>query len=125
MIVGSGIDIVSLARIGSLYQRHGARFLDKFLTAREMAAVAALAHPVPRLAGRFAAKEAVMKALGTGWAHGVHFRQIEVLSAPSGQPTVMLSGAAAERCAALGGRVWHLSISHEQMMAVALAILET
>ncbi|MCC7494750.1 MAG: holo-ACP synthase [Fimbriimonadaceae bacterium] len=123
-IVGSGIDIVAIDRIASLYQRHGERFLARLLTPTERAAVAALAHPEARLAGRFAAKEAVMKALGTGWGGGVNFTDIEIVNDSAGVPRVTLSGGAAARCAQLGGRRWHLSISHCRDTAVAQALLE-
>jgi holo-[acyl-carrier protein] synthase len=125
MIVGTGIDIVAIERVARLHQRHGERALRLLLSERERQAAAAWSHPAPRLAGRFAAKEAVMKALGTGWTGGVTFTQIEILNSPGGQPQVQLSGAAAARCEALGGRVWHLSISHERDHAVAQAILES
>lgn len=124
MILGSGIDIVAVDRIRRLYERHGERFLRHLLTPDERLAALSLANPVPRLAGRFAAKEAVMKALGTGWTGGVNFVQIEVVNNPVGAPGVRLSGQAQQRFEALGGRRWHLSISHERDMAVAQAILE-
>ena len=124
MIVGAGIDIIAVERIARLLERHGARALRHLLSPREQEALAGISHPAPRVAGRFAAKEAVMKALGTGWAQGVHFTQIEILNEPSGAPRVYLSGAAAARCTALGGKRWHVSISHERDMAVAQAILE-
>ena len=124
MILGSGIDIVAIPRIKRLYERHGDRFLRRLLTPVEQAAVSQMANPLPRLAGRFAAKEAVMKALRTGWGAGVNFTQIEVVNDSTGAPTVRLTGAALARCEAMGGRHWHISISHEQEMAVAQAILE-
>jgi holo-[acyl-carrier protein] synthase len=124
MIVGTGIDIVALDRIGRLYERHPERMMRILLTETERQAIAPLAHPVPRLAGRFAAKEAVMKALGTGWSQGVHFTQIEIVNEPGGAPEIRLSGAAAERCRQLGGARWHISISHDRDMAVAQVILE-
>ncbi len=124
MILGSGIDIVAIARIERMFERYGERFLRRLLTPAEQAAALRLANPIPRLAGRFAAKEAVMKALGTGWGAGVNFTQIEVVNDDTGAPTVRLHGAARRRCEALGGRRWHLSISHEREMAVAQAILE-
>ncbi len=124
MILGCGIDIVAVDRIRRLYERHGERFLRHLLTADERLAALSLTNPVPRLAGRFAAKEAVMKALGTGWTGGVNFVQIEVVNTPVGAPGVRLSGTAQQRYEELGGRRWHLSISHERDMAVAQAILE-
>lgn len=124
MILGSGIDIVAIDRIARMFERHGDRFLRRLLTPEEQTAALALANPIPRLAGRFAAKEAVMKALGTGWGAGVNFTQIEVVNDSTGAPTVRLHGAALQRCEAMGGRRWHVSISHEREVAVAQAILE-
>jgi len=124
MILGSGIDIVATDRIAQMFERHGDRFLRRLLTQTELEAALKLANPIPRLAGRFAAKEAVMKALGTGWGAGVNFTQIEVVNDDTGAPTVRLHGAALRRCESMGGQRWHLSISHEREMAVAQAILE-
>ncbi|NUP98869.1 MAG: holo-ACP synthase [Armatimonadetes bacterium] len=124
MIVGTGIDIVAVDRIRRLYERHGQRALRHLLTPTEQQTLAAGGDPAARLAGRFAAKEAVMKALGTGWGEGVNFTQIEIVNDSRGAPQVRLSGNAAVHCAASGGRRWHLSISHCRDMAVAQAILE-
>ncbi len=103
MILGSGIDIVAIARIERMFERYGERFLRRLLTPAEQAAALRLANPIPRLAGRFAAKEAVMKALGTGWGAGVNFTQIEVVN-DIRCATVRLH-ARARRCEALGGGV--------------------
>lgn len=124
MIVGLGVDIVSIERIGRLYRRHGERCFRHILTPAEAAAMPAGPRAVQRLAGRFAAKEAVMKALGTGLGGGVNCTQIEILNDPSGAPRLTLHGAAAARSLALGGTRWHLSISHCDDYAVAEAILE-
>ena len=115
---------MALARIADIYGRHGERFLKHILTPTEIAAAQRLQDPVPRLAGRFAAKEAVMKALGTGVGAGVNFTSIEIVNDPSGAPRVELRGAAACRCDFLGGRRWHLSISHCREYAVAQVVLE-
>lgn len=80
---------------------------------------------IEHLGGLFAAKEAVMKALGTGWAEGLGFRQIQVVRNAAGAPTVELHGRAAERSAALGVGSIHLSITHERSFAAAVAVLET
>ncbi len=124
MIIAIGVDIVGLDRIAALYRRHGERFMRHVLTPAERMAALALTDPVPRLAGRFAAKEAVMKALGTGWGAGVNFTSIEVVNDAGGAPIVSLTGAAAERCRMLGGTRWHLSISHCRDYAVAQVVLE-
>ncbi len=125
MIVGTGIDVVEIDRIDRLYTRYGERALRHLLTPAEREKVTASADPVARLAGRFAAKEAVMKALGTGARQGVNFTNIEIVNEPGGRPTVRLYGAAAERSGALGGRIWHVSISHGRLVAVAHAVLES
>lgn len=124
MILGTGLDIVEIDRIARLFERHGDRAVRLLLTAEEARRVPDGAGRAAHLAGRFAAKEAVMKALGTGWAGGVSFRQITITNDAAGRPTVALSGAAASRCQALGGHTWHVSISHGRDYAVAHAILE-
>jgi holo-[acyl-carrier protein] synthase len=82
------------------------------------------ADPVPRIAGRFAAKEACMKALGTGWGWGVRWRDIEVSRLPSGQPTLLLHGRAAERMRMLGAEHAFVTITHTDEHAMAVIILE-
>src|SRR5262245_23503165 len=92
-IVGHGIDIVETARIKQLLEHHGQRFLDRCFTALEQAYCAR--NPkrhVEHLAGRFAAKEAVLKVLGTGWRGGIAWTDIEILPEPSGQPVIRLDG---------------------------------
>jgi holo-[acyl-carrier protein] synthase len=123
-IIGLGIDIVAVDRIASLRRRHGARFLRRVFSEAELRASNLESASDARLAARFAAKEAVMKALGTGWAAGVGFKQIMVRSLPSGQPVVELSGPAAARARQLGARRVHLSMADERHWAVAVAILE-
>jgi holo-[acyl-carrier protein] synthase len=121
-IVGIGLDVVEVARIGAMLARHGDRVLERICRPGEVdRSRAALDQHV---AGLFAAKEAVLKALGTGWAAGLAFRQIEVVRAPGGQPRVRLHDAAAARAAALGIAVVHLSISHERAWAAAMAVAE-
>lgn len=123
MIVGLGIDMTELERIRKAHARFGRRFLEKFLAPGELAALP----PEPRisfLAGRFAAKEAAAKALGTGFSCGVGPCQMEVAHTPAGAPALVFHGAAAERAASLGTRAVHLSISHEHSHAVAVVVLE-
>ncbi|HIE51580.1 MAG TPA: holo-ACP synthase [Armatimonadetes bacterium] len=124
MILGLGIDIVEIERIRRAVERFGERFLHRALTDEEWSAFVNYAHPFPHYAGRFAAKEAVMKALGTGWGGGVGWQQIVVTNRPSGEPQVELRGAAAERLKQLGGKRVLVSISHSQHYAVAVAIVE-
>jgi holo-[acyl-carrier protein] synthase len=123
-IVGIGVDVVTVARIAAARRRHGDRFLRRVFTDGELAHSRLADTRDERVAARFAAKEAVMKALGTGVSAGVGFRQIEILSLPSGQPVVRLSGAAAARAQALGGATMHISMSDQGEWAAAMAILE-
>ncbi len=124
MILGLGTDIVSVGRLRELRTAHGDRFLDRVFTRREVETAESRAQLDERLATRFAAKEAVMKALGTGWREGVQFTQIEVRTQPSGQPEVILSGEAQRRAEAMGCSRIHLSLSHESDKAMAFVIIE-
>jgi holo-[acyl-carrier protein] synthase len=121
-VIGIGIDLVEVARIGRLLERHGERAVARLC--HEGEADLRRAALDQHLAGLFAAKEAVLKALGTGWSQGTSFRQVEVVRAPGGAPGVRLHDVAAARAAALGvGRI-HLSITHERGYAAAVAVLE-
>jgi|SRR5688572_210319 holo-[acyl-carrier protein] synthase len=124
MIRGIGIDTVQLARIARVHAEYGEKFLDRILTPVEREYVKRWADPVPRIAGRFAAKEACMKALGTGWGYGVRWRDIEVRRGPAGAPEAHLSGRAAERLAELGATRAHVTITHSDDHAMAMIILE-
>lgn len=124
MIVGLGTDLVGIERIRGVHLRQGQRFLDRVYTAAEQVYCLAARDPAERLAVRWAAKEAVMKALGTGWAKGVDFRQIEVVSG-EGAPRLALSGEAAAVAARQGIGRLHLSLSHSDGMAVATVITES
>jgi holo-[acyl-carrier protein] synthase len=124
MILGTGLDIVEVARIADLAARHGERFLKRVYTPGELEYCLGRAARDQHLAGRFAVKEAVFKALGTGWAEGVNWRQIEVLPGPLGAPSVALLGAAAERLRSMGGRGIHVSITHVAGLAAASAVIE-
>ena len=123
MILGLGTDLVGIARIRGVHARQGERFLARVYTAGEQAYCLAAADPAERLAARWAAKEAVMKALGTGWTGGVDFRQIDVVSG-TGAPRVVLSGPAAEVAQSIGVARWLLTLSHSDGMALAVAIAE-
>ena len=114
---------MEVARIGRLLERHGDRLVERLC--HEGEADHRRAALDQHVAGLFAAKEAVLKALGTGWADGLSFRQVEVVRAPGGAPGVRLHGAAAERAAALGAVRVHLSITHERGFAAAVAVLES
>ncbi len=123
-IVGIGVDLVEVQRIGELRRRHGRRFLERVFTDREMEDNGLERTRDERLATRFAAKEAIMKALGTGWALGVGFKQIEIANLPTGQPTARLSGEALRRAQQLCATRIHLTMSNERQWAVAVAVLE-
>lgn len=126
MIVGLGTDLIGVARIAAVHQRQGQRFLDRVYTAGEQAYCLAAREPAERLAARWAAKEAAMKALGTGWAAGVRFTDIEMIAAgPTQPPRLGFSGAAAKRLQALGAGAWHLSVSHSDGLAIATVIIES
>lgn len=124
MIRGIGIDLVEVERVERLIERYGERFFLRAFTATERSLFPPTLQAAHRWAGRLAAKEAVMKALGTGWGRGVGWQQIEILPGEGGVPEVRLYGPAAERCRALGGRKVWLSISHTDRLAVAQAIVE-
>ncbi len=124
-IVGHGVDIIEVQRIGRMLEDHGQHFLARVFTPAEVA----YSHKHKRngrqmeaYAGRFAAKEAVMKALGTGWRKGVAFSEIEILQKPSGEPFVVLHGKTADIGRERGiARIW-ISISHIEATAMASAI---
>ena len=125
MVIGTGIDLAEIDRIEqALAARHGARFRDRVYTAGEQKYCESRGRGrAQSYAARFAAKEAVMKALGTGYAKGVWWRDIEVVR-ESGAPQLVLHGGAAARAAALGITRWHLSLTHTAGQALAYVIAE-
>jgi holo-[acyl-carrier protein] synthase len=124
MIVGTGIDIAEVPRIRHSIERFGQRFLERIFTESEIRYCDSKANRVERYAGRFAAKEAAMKALGTGWNHGVRWRDCEVSRQPGGRPTMVFHGKAREFASKLGVKNTALSISHTEEQAIAQVILE-
>jgi holo-[acyl-carrier protein] synthase len=124
MIVGTGIDIAEVARIREAIERHGERFLKRVFTEGERQYCESKANRIERYAARFAAKEAGMKAIGTGWNHGVRWRDIEVARKSGGKPTLLLHGKAAEFAAKLGTTNIALSLTHTAEQAMAQVILE-
>ena len=124
MIVGTGIDIAEVPRIRKSIERFGQRFLERIFTAGEIRYCDSKANRVERYAARFAAKEAAMKALGTGWNHGVRWRDCEVVRAPGGRPTIVFHGKASEFAAKLGVKNAALSLTHTSEQAFAQVILE-
>jgi holo-[acyl-carrier protein] synthase len=125
MIVGTGIDIAEVPRIGQAIERFGERFLQRIFTAGEIRYCDSKANRVERYAARFAAKEAAMKALGTGWNHGVRWRDCEVVRAPGGRPTMTFHGKAGEFAAKMGVNNIALSLTHTTEQAIAQLILES
>jgi holo-[acyl-carrier protein] synthase len=124
MIVGTGVDIAEVARIGAAVERYGERFLKRVFTPEEIRYCTSKANTGERLAARFAAKEAAIKAIGTGLRHGVTWQDVEVVRQSGGRPGLRLSGKAAEFAAALGCKRIHLSLSHTEEQAIAYVILE-
>jgi holo-[acyl-carrier protein] synthase len=124
MIVGTGIDLVEIARIQHSVDRYGARFLNRVYTAAEQAYCLRKRNAAESLAARFAAKEAAAKALGTGISHGVNWLEIEVVREPSGRPILRFEGRAAERAVRMGVRHAALSLTHTGTLAMASVVLE-
>lgn len=121
-IVGIGLDVVELARIARMQVRFGQALARRILTAEELRLVPM--RTVPYLAARFAGKEAAVKALGTGFTKGIIFQHIEIITLDSGQPTLTLSGKAAEVATALGVSAMYISLTHGRDTAAAVVILE-
>jgi holo-[acyl-carrier protein] synthase len=124
MIVGTGIDLCEVVRIRASFERFGERFRNRVFTAHEIAYVERKANRFERYAARFAAKEAGMKAIGTGWKGGVTWHDFEVTNLPSGKPTLRFHGVAARVAEALRVRNISLSMTHTAEMAMAQVILE-
>ena len=124
MIVGTGVDLAEVPRIRASIERFGARFIERIYTPAEIAYVERKANRWERYAARFAAKEAGMKAIGTGWKRGVRWRDFEVANLPSGKPTLRLHGVAADVADKLGVRNVSLSLTHTAELGMAHVILE-
>ncbi len=124
MIRGTGTDIIEIERIRKLHEKQGQAFLDKCFTSAEIAYCLSKKNSAESFAARFAAKEAVMKALGSGWGEGVAFSNIELVRSASGAPKIVLHRTALEYAQRAGiGRI-HISISHCKEYAVAFAVAE-
>lgn len=124
MIVGTGVDLAEVPRIRAALERFGDRFKHRVFTPGEIIYVERKANRFERYAARFAAKEAGMKAIGTGWKRGVTWQDFEVANLPSGKPTLLFHGAAARFAAALKVRNVALSMTHTAETAMAQVILE-
>ncbi len=121
-LIGHGIDLMEVERFTRSLEEHGERFLERVFTVRERQYAADSKRKNEHLAARFAAKEAVLKALGTGWSQGIAWTDVEVVLLPSGQPTVHLHGKAMEIADTMGVTGWSLSLTHTATMAAASAI---
>ncbi len=125
MIIGLGVDIAEVDRIRNAIERHGATFLRRLFTQAEQEYCEQFKNKYERYAGRFAAKEAGMKALGTGWRRGVRWVDFEVLREKNGRPTLRLAGEAEKIAKQLGVKHVALSITHTEHQALAQVILES
>jgi holo-[acyl-carrier protein] synthase len=124
VIIGTGVDLAEVSRIKASLERFGDRFRNRVFTPGEIAYVERKANKYERYAGRFAAKEAGMKAIGTGWRRGVRWQDFEVVNLPSGRPTLKLYGVAADTARQLGVTAIQLSITHTSELGMAHVILE-
>jgi holo-[acyl-carrier protein] synthase len=124
MIIGTGVDLVDIARFRKVIERLKDRFVLRVFTPGEQEFCNAHRDPIPHFAVRFAAKEALFKALGTGWARGVTWLDVEVRRERQDAPTMILFGEARRLCSAKQAQRVHLSLSHSDQWAIAMVILE-
>ena len=122
VIIGLGTDIIEVVRIGEMIERHGELFLQRVYTEQEIRYCQRRKAAMQHYAGRWAAKEAIMKALGTGWVRGVNRTDIEIRNEPGGKPTTAFRGGVRDLVASIGLTDMMLSISHCRTHAVAYAI---
>jgi holo-[acyl-carrier protein] synthase len=121
-IVAHGIDLVDFPRIEEMVNRHGKRFLNKVFTATEQAYAEAHKNGIEKLAGRFAAKEAILKLMGTGWRGKIAWTDIEIVNNPAGRPEVTLRGEVEKLAEELGIEHISVSITHTANFAIASAV---
>lgn len=124
MILGTGIDIIEVARIAASYEQFGERFVRRVLVADEIAYCLTHKNPAPFLAVRFAAKEAISKAFGTGIGAQLGWQDMEIRRKESGEPYVVLHGKGVELFGARGAKKIHISLTHTENYAAATAVLE-
>jgi holo-[acyl-carrier protein] synthase len=124
MILGTGIDIIEVARIAASHEKFGERFANRILLPGEITYALSHRRPAPFLAARFAAKEAISKAFGTGIGAQLGWQDIEIRRKESGEPYVVLHGKGQELFEARGATKLHISLSHTEHYAAATAILE-
>jgi holo-[acyl-carrier protein] synthase len=125
MIISTGIDLIEVSRIEEVFERRGERFRRRVFTEAEIEYCERQHLGLESYAARFAAKEAAMKALGTGWADGVRWKDIEVVRGPEGAPRLELRGRALDRFRELGASRAHLSLTHSRDLAMAQVIFES
>ncbi len=121
-ILGHGVDLVEIARIADLARRHGDHFLRRCFSPEELALAANRKRQYEHLAARFAAKEAILKAIGTGWRGGIAWTDMNLVREPSGAPRLLLTGETAAIAQKLGIRRWLVSMSHTETHALASAV---
>jgi holo-[acyl-carrier protein] synthase len=124
-IIAHGIDLVDCPRIEAMVERHGKRFIERIFTVAEQAYAKANKNGIEKLAGRFAAKEAVLKLMGTGWRGKIAWTDVEVINNSSGQPEVTLSGEVEKIAGKLGIKHISVSITHTANFAIASAVALT
>ena len=124
MITGIGIDVVQNERIRASLQRFGDRFINRIYTEEEIRYCKKCANPEIHFAARFAAKEAGFKAIGTGWAAGIKWKDVEVERLASGKPELHLHGEALARATSMGATRFYVSLTHDQLVSCAVVILE-
>ena len=124
MVVGIGIDVIQNERIRDSLTKFGDRFINRIYTENEIAYCGKCADPGIHYAARFAAKEAAFKALGTGWAAGVKWKDVEVIRLPSGKPELHLHGEALERAKSIGAERFHVSLTHDQLVSCAVVVFD-
>ena len=125
MIIAIGVDLVEISRIEEVFTRRGERFRRRVFTEGEISYCERRASKLASYAARFAAKEAAMKALGTGWSGGVGWKDIEVVSGPSGAPMIQLHRSALERMREIGATRALVSLTHSGELAIAQVVLES
>jgi holo-[acyl-carrier protein] synthase len=124
MVIGIGIDVIQNDRIAKSLERFPERFVSRVYTAGEAEYCTACANPTIHYAARFAAKEAAFKALGTGWARGVRWKDVEVERLLSGQPRLVMHGGAREHARRLGAVRFHVSLTHDRLVSAAVVVLD-
>jgi holo-[acyl-carrier protein] synthase len=124
MITGIGVDVIQNERLRESIDRFGARFLNRIYTEAEKEYCSKSANPAIHYAARWAAKEAAFKALGTGWAAGVKWKDIEVIRLPSGKPELHVYGEALTIATSQGANRFHVSLTHDQLISCAVVIFE-